>query len=241
MNTPEPIGVGLPPTDTLSVSPQEAATLAAENKPVTSANDLTIPTEAPPKAPEADPKSDEAPAEDPENPVGETIQEALSEDDLSRYTSEYATSGVLSEATLKEISTKAKLPEAMVKRFVEGEVAKATLAAQSIREEIGGKAEYEKMQYWAASSLSKEDLSAFNAQVSSGNLESIKAAVKGLHARYKQTVGGAAPIGGRRASAGPKPFKDMYELSRAVGSKKYETDPSYRKEVDQRAAMEFAG
>lgn len=240
MNTPEAIGVGLPPADTLSVSPQEAAAIQAESKPVTPANDLTIPTEAPPKSPEAEPQTDEA-ATDQENPVGETIQEALSEDDLSRYTSEYATSGVLSEATLKEISTKAKLPESMVKRFVEGEVAKATLAAQSIREEIGGKIEYEKMQYWAASNLGKDDLSAFNAQVSSGNLESIKAAVKGLHARYKQTVGGAAPIGGRRASAGPKPFKDFNELSRAVGSKRYDTDPSYRKEVDTRAAMEFAG
>lgn len=240
MNTPEAIGVGLPPADTLSVSPQEAAAIQAESKPVTPANDLTIPTEAPPKAPETEPQTDEA-ATDQENPVGETIQEALSEDDLSRYTSEYATSGVLSEATLKEISTKAKLPEAMVKRFVEGEVAKATLAAQSIRDEIGGKSEYEKMQYWAASNLGKDDLAAFNAQVSSGNLESIKAAVKGLHARYKQTVGGAAPMGGRRASAGPKPFKDIYELGRAVGSKRYETDPSYRKEVDTRAAMEFAG
>jgi hypothetical protein len=105
----------------------------------------------------------------------------------------------------------------------------------SIKESLGGEAEYSKMIEWAASNLSADEVEGFNQIINTQPMASVKMAITGLHARYS-AVEGREPklIGGRAPKGSTDKFESTAQLVAAMSDPKYSTDPAYQRKVQEK-------
>jgi len=105
----------------------------------------------------------------------------------------------------------------------------------SIKESLGGEAEYNKMIEWAAANLSADEVEGFNQIINTQPMASVKMAISGLHARYS-AVEGREPklIGGRAPKGSTDKFESTAQLVAAMSDPKYSTDPAYQRKVQEK-------
>ena len=105
----------------------------------------------------------------------------------------------------------------------------------SIKESLGGEAEYSKMIEWAASNLSADEVEGFNQIINTQPMAAVKMAITGLHARYS-AVEGREPklIGGRAPKGSTDKFESTAQLVAAMSDPKYSTDPAYQRKVQEK-------
>jgi hypothetical protein len=105
----------------------------------------------------------------------------------------------------------------------------------SIKESLGGEAEYNKMIEWAASNLSADEVEGFNQIINTQPMAAVKMAITGLHARYS-AVEGREPklIGGRAPKGSTDKFESTAQLVAAMSDPKYSTDPAYQRKVQEK-------
>jgi hypothetical protein len=105
----------------------------------------------------------------------------------------------------------------------------------SIKQSLGGEAEYNKMIQWAASNLSAEEVDGFNQIINTQPMAAVKMAITGLHARYS-AVEGREPklIGGRAPKGSTDKFESTAQLVAAMSDPRYSTDPAYQKKVQDK-------
>ena len=77
--------------------------------------------------------------------------------------------------------------EDLIDQFVAGQRAQGSTYASSMFDITGGEQNYRDMTAWAQDNLSPEETALFNKAVESGDMDSAKVAIKGLHARYTQS------------------------------------------------------
>ena len=96
----------------------------------------------------------------------------------------------------------------------------------------GGAEGYGNLMSWAAENLPQEDVSAFDALVSTGNSRAIKLAVAGLKAQYETTNGyEGRMLSGKAAAQTGDVFRSQAEVVAAMGDPRYDRDPAYRQDV----------
>jgi hypothetical protein len=105
----------------------------------------------------------------------------------------------------------------------------------SIKESLGGEAEYNKMIEWAAANLSADEVEGFNQIINTQPMASVKMAITGLHARYS-AVEGREPklIGGRAPKGSTDKFESTAQLVAAMSDPKYSSDPAYQRKVQEK-------
>lgn len=105
----------------------------------------------------------------------------------------------------------------------------------SIKESLGGEAEYNKMIQWAGTNLSAEEIEGFNQIINTQPMAAVKMAITGLHARYS-AVEGREPklIGGRAPKGSTDKFESTAQLVAAMSDPKYSTDPAYQRKVQDK-------
>ena len=105
----------------------------------------------------------------------------------------------------------------------------------SIKESLGGEAEYSKMIEWAAANLSADEVEGFNQIINTQPMAAVKMAITGLHARYS-AVEGREPklIGGRAPKGSTDKFESTAQLVAAMSDPKYSTDPAYQRKVQEK-------
>lgn len=105
----------------------------------------------------------------------------------------------------------------------------------SIKDSLGGEAEYNKMIEWAASNLSPDEVEGFNQIINTQPMAAVKMAIAGLHARYS-AVEGREPklIGGRAPKGSTDKFESTAQLVAAMSDPKYSTDPAYQRKVQEK-------
>ena len=105
----------------------------------------------------------------------------------------------------------------------------------SIKESLGGEAEYNKMIEWAAANLSADEVEGFNQIINSQPMAAVKMAISGLHARYS-AVEGREPklIGGRAPKGSTDKFESTAQLVAAMSDPKYSADPAYQRKVQEK-------
>lgn len=179
----------------------------------------------------------EAPPKSTPKPEGAKTEWSL--DSLSK---EYADTGAISEATLAAAEAKG-IPRAMVSTYIKGLEALAERQTAVLSEGIGGPEVLKGTLEWAAKNASASEIAGYNGMVDAGNLEAAKVLLGHLHARYTAAVGndpalvngaggsGAASVGG---------FASSQEMVTAMSDPRYQTDPAYRKLVEQRVAKSTA-
>ena len=105
----------------------------------------------------------------------------------------------------------------------------------SIKQSLGGEAEYNKMIEWAAANLSADEVEGFNQIIKSQPMAAVKMAITGLHARYS-AVEGREPklIGGRAPKGSNDKFESTAQLVEAMSDPRYSKDPAYQKKVQDK-------
>lgn len=169
----------------------------------------------------------------PEPVVGEEFWTSL--------TDEYNEAGELSDeskAILKDLG----IPETMVDDFIAGQEARAAQYETQVTSILGGGSEeYNALVDWADENMSAEEAEAFNAAVSSGDVNKARMAVRQLKLDYVKAEGSDASLelGGNQGGGGSKaqPFGSRAEMSEAINNPKYARDPAYRAKVEQRIAV----
>lgn len=105
----------------------------------------------------------------------------------------------------------------------------------SIKESLGGEAEYSKMIQWAGDNLPAEEVEGFNQIINSQPMSAVKMAVMGLHARYT-AVEGREPklIGGRASKGNSDKFESTAQLVEAMSDPRYSKDPAYQRKIQEK-------
>ena len=112
-----------------------------------------------------------------------------------------------------------------------------------IKNAAGGEAAYSNIINWSKANLPKEQLSAFDNVVDTGNVQAINLAVAGLKAQYDNANG----VEGRMVTGKPPTnsgdvFRSQAELVAAMSDARYDRDPAYRQDIIEkldRSDLEF--
>lgn len=161
---------------------------------------------------------------------------------LTKASNEFYEGDTISEETLnslKELSSE-ELVNAYVEMQKTANVPKpiSTDQADALIETVGGKEGYNQTLQWAADNLTSEEVAAYDQVINTGSLEAVRFAMQALSLRAKYEGGfeGTQVSGKAVKSQGPKGFKSQAELARAIGDRRYQTDPAYRLEIQERLA-----
>jgi hypothetical protein len=157
--------------------------------------------------------------------------------DMGKLTEEYDTNDGLTDDSYAALEA-AGIPKATVDQYIEGQkalVAQAQTEAYSLTD---GKEGYEAMSGWAKANLSAEELSNYNTQVNSPNSKVREMAIRGLHAQFSADSGDGKPLvhGNNSVTADGSGFKSRAQMIEAMQDSKYQSDPAYRAEVENKIA-----
>ena len=156
--------------------------------------------------------------------------------DISSFSVEYERTGQLSPESYAKLNA-AGITTEMVNDYINGNRALVTAQVTDVKNSIGGEAEYGKMLEWAGANLSTAEREAYDRVMATNDLDFIKFAAAGLHAKFKAAmgkdpavvVGGSAPGG----NDGVGRFASRAEMVRAMSKEEYQTDPAYRAKVER--------
>lgn len=184
-------------------------------------------------------ESQEVPATQ-DKPTEETTQEQAKEIvenkgiDFDNLTKEFSTNGQLSEKSYKELADKG-IPKETVDAYIQGQMALAEKYQSDVVKSVGGNEAYNQMTEWAKTNLTQGQLEAYNAAVSSSNMDTVSLAVQGLKAQYDRANGSAPQrqLMGATNSSGEaiQPFRSRTQYVDAIKDARYERDPAYRADV----------
>jgi len=102
----------------------------------------------------------------------------------------------------------------------------------SIKNAVGGEAEYSKITQWAADNLDQQKVSAFDSLIETGNVQAIQLAVAGLKSEYENANGyEGRMLTGKASNSSSDVFRSQAQLVEAMSDPRYETDPAYRLDI----------
>ena len=102
----------------------------------------------------------------------------------------------------------------------------------SIKNMVGGDAEYDTLMNWVADALPESQAETFNNLVETGNVDAIRLAVQGLKAQYDNVNGyEGRMLQGKAPQSSNDVFRSQAELVRAMSDPRYDSDPAYRADV----------
>ena len=158
--------------------------------------------------------------------------------DWDALNAEYAKDGKLSEETYAKLA-KSSIPRNAVDTYIQGKQAQADAYDTAVYGTAGGQEAYGSLVSWAKSALSDSEKVAFNDAVTSGDAARAKMAVEALTARHAKTHGTPPQnlLNGKKAATGVEPFKSQAEVTSAMNSRAYKTDPAFRATVVERLAL----
>ena len=102
----------------------------------------------------------------------------------------------------------------------------------AIRNYVGGEQQYGALMDWAAQTLDRNYVEAFDDLVQNGSARAIQLAVRGLMAEYENHNGyEGRMLTGKAASETPDVFRSQAEVVQAMNDPRYDSDPAYRNDV----------
>jgi hypothetical protein len=158
--------------------------------------------------------------------------------DLTELSKSYWETGSLSEDQFKSLE-KAGYPRDLVNQFIAGQEAVLNQRAQAVYQSVGGQEEYNAMIQWAGENLSPKEIAAFNRTVNGDDTDAISLAVRGLKAQYAGQVGfePSTTVRGQTApKTAPVAYRSLAEMQKDMSDPRYQNDPAFRKEVEQKLA-----
>ncbi len=181
--------------------------------------------------------TEEEAAPEAETPEGETEQgdaEKLVADAGLVFTdleAKYAETQTLDEGDYAKLE-EAGISKDMVDKYIEGQVASATLYQNEVFDSVGGEENFEAMSQWAGANMTVEDLNKYNADIDSGDKATVKNAVDLVNMKYQAAMGTTPNlINGDTGGGTGSVFESVAQLTAAMKDPRYSTDSAYRAEV----------
>jgi hypothetical protein len=161
----------------------------------------------------------------------------VSPEAIKSYSEEFLRDGKLSDKSYAELAALG-VDRSLVDAYVAGQQAIVEKQAEAIYSTVGGREAYGRMVSWASDNLSKDEIAAFNAVVSKGDLNQINLAVAGINSRMKSATHTPNLIQGKSAGkSASSAFRSTAELVAAMKDPRYQTDPAYRADVETRLSI----
>ena len=183
--------------------------------------------------------AEEAPKEAPKEVTDKQANDAVKEAglDMATLSAHYdANGGALGDDDYEALE-KAGIPRSYVDTYIEGLEAKGAQLQAEIFSSVGGEEQFKTMAQWAANSMTPKELENYNNSVNSRDPATIRSAVMSLAYQYERAVGRDPKlITGNKASNSSNSFGSVAQLTEAMKDPRYEKDPAYRREVEQRLA-----
>ena len=152
---------------------------------------------------------------------------------LDKYYEEYAEKGELAETSYNELA-KLGLDKTLVDSYIEGQNLISDTNTKQIQEIAGGKEEYIELVNWASDNLSDAEVRVFNDMVEGGDIETAKFAVQGLMAKAGANPKQASLFEGTSDAISKDAFASVAQVTEAMNDPRYETDPAYRRMVEEK-------
>ncbi len=167
----------------------------------------------------------------------EDIAQEVQDKGLDKFYNEYAETGELSENSYTELA-KQGLDKTLVDSYIEGQKLVADTQTKTIQDVAGGKEKYSELVDWAGKNLSEAEQKVFNDMVDSGDVETAKFAVQGLMTKAGSTYNPNQPslFEGTSDITSPDAYTSVSQVTDAMNDPRYEKDPSFRKEVENKIA-----
>lgn len=192
---------------------------------------------------DGDDETDDKPAGDAREIYGDLIGGKLDDAgiDFQEMNVRWQQSGTLESGDYDQLA-EAGFNRDMVDAYLSGlqykaaqDTALSVKEVASIKESLGGEAEYNKMIQWAGDNLAPEEIEGFNQIINSQPMAAVKMAVTGLHARYT-AVEGREPklIGGRASKGSSDKFESTAQLVEAMSDPRYSKDPAYQRKIQEK-------
>ena len=182
-------------------------------------------------------KKQSEPVQEVQETVPEPTQEATG---MDKFYSEYQDKGQLSEQSYEELN-KMGLDKNLVDGYIAGQEAIANNDVQAVHNLVGGADNYSKLIEFAKTNLSEAEQNAFNDTLETGSIEQVKFAVQsiastaGISSEQPQTM-----INGDSIETASDVFESSAQVIEAMNDKRYQTDPAYRKTVEDKIARSTA-
>ena len=104
--------------------------------------------------------------------------------------------------------------------------------ADSLKEVVGGEAEYNSMMTWAKDNLNEQEQQMYDTVMTKGDPLSCFFAVQALTNRYQDATGvDGELLTGKPASNKQDTYRSQAEVVRAMADPRYEKDPAYRQDI----------
>ena len=162
----------------------------------------------------------------------EAVQE-VQDKGLDKYYSEFAETGELTDKSYTELA-KQGLDKKLVDSYIEGQKLVADTNTKQIQDVAGGKEEYSELVDWAGKNLSEAEQKVFNDMVDSGDVETAELAVQGLMSKANINPKQPSLFEGTSDVVSRDAFTSVSQVTDAMNDPRYEKDPSFRKEVEQK-------
>jgi len=178
----------------------------------------------------------------PEKPTADAPKEALTKEEWSAFSTEFAVNGSLSETSLASIREKTKLPDFVISEFLEGQKARLQQAYDKAALSVGGKDQMARIFDWASKNLSEVELKNVNAALSTPSWE---VALLGLQAKYSSAQpkkvtaneppkGGNAKVGVGSSVINNGPYANKAEFYKDRSDPRFQIDNQFRNAVELR-------
>ena len=165
----------------------------------------------------------------------EDVAQEVQDKGLDKFYNEYAETGVLSENSYTELA-KQGLNKNLVDTYIEGQKLVADTQTKQVQDVAGGKERYSELVEWAGKNLSEPEQKVFNDMVDSGDVETAKFAVQGLMSKANVNYNPNQPdlFEGTSDVISADAFTSVSQITDAMNDPRYEKDPTFRKEVENK-------
>ncbi|QDP54779.1 MAG: putative capsid assembly scaffolding protein [Prokaryotic dsDNA virus sp.] len=175
--------------------------------------------------------------QEPTEAPAEPTEAGVSPEALAPFAEEYYEKGELSDEAFGQLEAMG-LSRDLVTSFMEGQKAVQQAELQKIYANAGGEERYSQALAWAAQNMSPEEISAYNEQVESGDINTANMAVRGLMAMYTQgspTANSPSLLKTEpKGPGGAAPYESTAQLIADMNDPAYKKDPAFRAKVAER-------
>ena len=156
---------------------------------------------------------------------------------LDKYYDEFIEKNELSEKSYEELDALG-LPKDLVDGYIAGQKALADNDVSEVQKVVGGKDNYSQLLDWSSKNLSQPEKDAFNNTIDNGSTEQVKMAVQGLMGRAGMSADNPQQdlFEGSVDNTNTDVFGSVAQVTDAMNDPRYQKDPAYRKEVEDKLA-----
>ena len=173
---------------------------------------------------------EEVQEETPEQPSSEV-------EALDKYYEEYTENNELSDKSYTELEGMG-LSRELVDGYIAGQKALADNDVAQIHNVVGGQDNYAQLLEWSAKNLNQTEKDAFNDTIDNGSTEQVKQAVTGLMSRAGLSADNPQQslFEGETENVTGEVFQSVAQVTEAMNDPRYQKDPAFRKEVEDKLA-----